>query len=161
VTADDGRPLLFLDVDGVLNPYPDCPPGFAEFELFPGDDEPVRLCAAHGDWLHELSAAFDLVWATAWGEAANRLLCPHFGLPELPSLSLQPPPFDPAAKLAAVAAYASDRPAAWVDDIVPTGALEWVERRSQPTLVLEVDPSVGLTRESVDELLSWSEGITA
>jgi hypothetical protein len=27
--------------------------------------------------------------------------------------------------------------------------------------VLEVDPSVGLTRESVDELLSWSEGITA
>ena len=36
-------PLLLMDVDGVLNPYPDCPDGFIEYVLFPDDDEPVRL----------------------------------------------------------------------------------------------------------------------
>jgi hypothetical protein len=54
--------LLLLDVDGVLNPFASsvCPPGYQEFELFP-EEEPVRLCAAHGDWLHELAARFQIV----------------------------------------------------------------------------------------------------
>jgi len=30
-----------MDVDGVLNPYPDCPEGFSEYVFFPEDDEPV------------------------------------------------------------------------------------------------------------------------
>jgi hypothetical protein len=43
-----GRPVLFLDVDGVLNPFgPVCPPGFAEHDLFPGE-EPVRVNPEHG-----------------------------------------------------------------------------------------------------------------
>jgi hypothetical protein len=55
------RPLLFVDVDGVLNPYAGvaCPAGFAEHDLFPGE-EPVRLCADHGAWLHELAAMFPI-----------------------------------------------------------------------------------------------------
>lgn len=159
--SGDRRPLLLLDVDGVLNPYPACPPGFAEHRLFPEDEEPVRLAAAHRDWLHELDAAFALVWATAWGEAANRLLCPHFGLHELPVLPLPPSPFEPEAKLAAVDAYAAGGPAAWVDDLVPPAAREWAAERRHPTLVVEVDPSVGLTRSAVDELLSWAAWLTS
>ena len=70
-------PLLLLDVDGVLNPFaaPACPPGYTEHEFFPGED-PVRLCAAHGPWLRELATRFHIVWATAWGADANRLLSP-------------------------------------------------------------------------------------
>jgi hypothetical protein len=43
-------PALLLDVDGVLNPYDtaEYPAGFREYDLFPGE-EPVRLCAAHGE----------------------------------------------------------------------------------------------------------------
>lgn len=68
-------PLLLLDVDGVLNLYaaPCCPPGYTEHELFPGE-EAVRVCAAHGQWLAELAIRFQLVWATAWGAEANRLI---------------------------------------------------------------------------------------
>lgn len=55
------RLLLFVDIDGVLNPYgPHCPPGFVEHDLFPGQ-KPVRVCALHGGWLHELSTPFQLV----------------------------------------------------------------------------------------------------
>jgi hypothetical protein len=78
-------PLLLLDVDGVLNPYaaPACPPGYTEHDLFPGED-PVRVCAGHGPWLRELAARFELVWATAWCDEANRLLAPLLRIPELP-----------------------------------------------------------------------------
>ncbi len=78
-------PLLLLDVDGVLNPFaaPACPPGYTEHEFFPGED-PVRLCAAHGPWPRELATRFQIVWATAWGDGANRLLAPLLQLPSLP-----------------------------------------------------------------------------
>lgn len=43
------RPLLLLDIDGVLNPYgtPNPPVGFTEHHLFAGE-EPVRVDPAHG-----------------------------------------------------------------------------------------------------------------
>jgi hypothetical protein len=73
-------PLLLLDVDGVLNPFaaPACPPDYTEHEFFPGE-EPVRLCPAYGPWLLELGTRFQIVWATAWGGEANRLLARFCG----------------------------------------------------------------------------------
>jgi hypothetical protein len=42
------RSLLFVEVDGVLNPYQrPCPDGYSEHWLFPDDDEPVRVCDRH------------------------------------------------------------------------------------------------------------------
>jgi hypothetical protein len=48
------RPLLLLDIDGVLNPFaaPGCPDGYAELVLFAGE-EPVRVNPGHGGWLRE------------------------------------------------------------------------------------------------------------
>jgi len=149
------RPLLLMDVDGVLNPYPDCPDGFGEFDFFPEDDEPVRLATIHRDWLHELAESFTMVWATGWGDDANRLLCPHFGLPELPVIAFPPVPFDPAAKVPAIADFATEHAVAWVDDVVTSEARTWAQARSHPTLLVEVDHRLGLTRDAVDSLLAW------
>jgi hypothetical protein len=151
------RVLLFLDVDGVLNPFPECPEGFEEYDFFPEDEEPVRLARFHGEWLRELARVFDIAWASGWGEDANRLLSPHFGLPKLPVVALPPIPFEPRAKVPGVADLAGDHPAAWVDDMVTPEAREWARTRSAPTLIVEVDSATGLTRAAVDELLDWAE----
>ena len=127
-----GRPLLLLDIDGVLNPFGavGCPGGYAEHVLFPGE-EPVRVNAGHGDWLRELAAEFSLVWATAWGEEANRRLAPLLGLDPLPVIPMPAPPFPPAAHT-------------------------WAVTRAVPTLLIDIDPSTGFTREIVDRLLAWA-----
>ena len=130
--ANAFRPLLPMDVDGVLNPYPECPDGFTKYEFFPGDDEPVRLAAFHRDWLHELAKQFTLAWATGWGDDANRLLCPHFGLPEMSVIAFPPVPFAPSAKVPAVDVFVGDDAVAWVDDVVTPEARRWAENRKHP-----------------------------
>ncbi|WP_326550504.1 HAD domain-containing protein [Micromonospora sp. NBC_01813] len=152
------RPLLFLDVDGVLNPFDDtiCPCGFTEHDLFPGE-ELVRINPTHGMWITELSAVFDLIWATSWNDDANRLLAPLLRIPVLPVLTMPPPPFDPSAKVPLIAAHAQRRPTAWIDDAHTIEARDWAEKRNAPTLLITTDPAIGLTRESVDHLLTWRQ----
>ena len=71
--GDDRRPLLLIDVDGVLNPIglrssDPIPPGFDVHEI---DGLRVLLARQHGVWLAELAADFDLAWATSWDRAPS------------------------------------------------------------------------------------------
>jgi hypothetical protein len=158
--VEAAKPLLLMDVDGVLNPYPGLPEGYKEFEFFPEDEEPVRLAAVHGDWLRELASHFTMVWATAWGQHANRLLSPHFGLPELPVIVSPTGRFEGVPeKLPAIDTFVGDRAMAWVDDIITDQARVWATQRTGPTLLIEVDPAVGLTRQIVDRLIVWAQQI--
>lgn len=152
-------PLLLLDVDGVLNPFaaPACPPGYQEYEFFPGE-EPIRLSAAHRIWLQELAARFQIVWATGWGANANRLLAPFLQLPQLPVIGLPPAPFAPRDKVPAVAAFAGDSPLAWIDDALAPEAHAWASERHAPTLLIDIDPAEGLTRPTVEQCLRWAAG---
>jgi hypothetical protein len=158
VTAEHD-PLLLMDVDGVLNPYPACPEGFSEYDFFPQDDEPVRLAAVHREWLHELAASFEMVWTSGWGDEANEYLCPHVGLPELPTIAFPSLPSEPAAKVPAIAAFVVDRAVAWVDYLLTPEARTWARERSYPTLLVDVDHEIGLTRDAVDALLAWRLGL--
>ena len=151
-------PLLLLDVDGVLNPFAAdaCPPGYAEHELFPGED-PVRVCAEHGPWLRELGTMFELTWASAWGAEANRLLAPLLRLPDLPVIGFPPAPFYPGYKLRPVISYAAGRSLIWIDDELAPEAHSWAAARSLPTLLIGIDPAEGLTRAVVDRALRWAK----
>jgi hypothetical protein len=151
------RPALLLDVDGVLNPYgtAECPEGFTEYDLFPGE-EPVRLCLAHGEWISELRHAFDVAWATAWNDKANRLLAPILGIAALPVVTMPSPPFQPCDKLPPIVRFAEHRPAVWLDDLHPAEAWTWAAARPEPTLLIPVAPAVGLTREAVEQALAWA-----
>jgi hypothetical protein len=145
------RPLLLIDVDGVLNPYgADAYAGdYVEHKLFPAEDEPVRILAQHGVWLRRLSGSFDLAWASSWQEEANRLLTPLLELPSLPFVQLPPSPFPPPAKVPAVAAFVGNRAAAWMDDELTPEAYAWAVQRTAPTLLLPIVPHVGLTIDAV------------
>ena len=155
------RPVLLVDIDGVLNVYGvnGCPPGYTEHELFPQDAEPARLCAAHGAWLRELAEHFDLAWASALGRDTHRLLGPILALDEFPAVPMPPVPFPPAEKVPAIAAYVGDRPAAWVDDVLGPEARAWAGGRTAPTLLLGIDHRIGLRRADVDELLRWARTV--
>jgi hypothetical protein len=96
------RPLLYLDVDGPLNPYaakPERrPAGYTTHRMkpqgwlarHPGQPaayvKPLRvwLNPDHGRQLLALDTLFDLVWATTWVGEANTYIAPVLGLPELP-----------------------------------------------------------------------------
>jgi len=138
------RPLLFLDVDGVIVVGVGYVPG--------GTGARVR----------ELANRFDLVWATGWEHRANTHLLSPLGLSEeLPTLT-----FDGKARFGSstwktkpVKAYAGDRPIAWLDDNFVARHELWAAHRSAPTLLVRVDSSVGLTPEHVERLLRWADSL--
>jgi hypothetical protein len=154
------RPLLFLDVDGVLALQDVAPAGYVEHEVCftAGTTEVKWLNPEHGPWVNALAHHFDIVWATGWEHHAPRLLAPLLDLPELPVLELtQRPPFGPRiAKLRDVAARAGERPAAWIDDDFEEEVWPWAERRPWPTLLVETMATRGLERGHVDTLLRFA-----
>jgi hypothetical protein len=154
------RPLLFLDVDGVISlfgfPSSATPPG--TFHWVDG----IVHCIGHacGNRVRRLGERFEIVWATGWEEKANEYLVHLLELEaELPVLS-----FDGAAvwgsahwKLAEIEAYAGDRPAAWIDDNLSEECLAWARGRRAPTLLIGTDPAVGIEEPEVERLLAWAE----
>jgi hypothetical protein len=163
VTDVTKPPILFLDVDGVISLF-----GFAPREHLPGPLHWIDGIAHFipedvGGRLVRLAESFELVWATGWEERANEHLPFILGLPfrDLPFLD-----FDGRAvfgsahwKVDAIAEYAGDRPAAWIDDNIDEDCMAWAEGRGVPTLIVHTDPAVGLTDEHVVELLRWAEGL--
>jgi HAD domain in Swiss Army Knife RNA repair proteins len=162
VTNETNKPILFLDVDGVISLF-----GFpAGSDELPGplqwiDGVAHCIPQAVGERLVTLAERFELVWATGWEERANEHLPFLLKLPfrELPCLS-----FDGRAvfgsahwKVDAIDEYAGTRPAAWIDDNLGEECRAWAEGRQAPTMLLETSPSVGLTDEHVSTLIDWAE----
>jgi hypothetical protein len=152
------KPLLLLDIDGVLNPWAaaTCPAGYVEHDLFPDDDEPIRVADVHGAWIRDLATAYDIAWASGWG-ADCEVLARLLDLPAYPHVEFPPVPFQPADKVPAIAAFAGGRPCAWADDQHTPEAWTWARSRQAPTLLLPVDAAVGLTVENVAHLRAWAE----
>ena len=156
------KPLLFVDVDGVISLWgfdPDKRPTGA-FAVV--DGIPHFLSVGAGAHLLELSKTFALVWCTGWEEKANEHLLSPLGLPNpLPYLS-----FDAHRdlghttpghwKLGAIDAHAGDRPLAWVDDAFNEACWEWARGRSAPTLLVATDPAVGLVPSHAASLHEWA-----
>jgi hypothetical protein len=157
------KPVLFVDVDGVLSLF-----GFPADAELPGDFhwiDGIAHCIPleSGPRLVRLAERFELVWATGWEEKANEYLPHILGLPfrELPCLT-----FDGRArfgsshwKVDTIDAYAGRRPAAWIDDNLDEECLTWAHRRAAPTLLIETEAPTGITDQHVEELLAWVAGL--
>lgn len=65
-------------------------------------------------------------------------------------------PFHPSEKIPLIAAYAQQRPATWIDDLHSPEAHVWAARRTSPTLLITTDPAIGLTRDSIDRVITWA-----
>lgn len=158
------RPLLFVDVDGVISLF-----GFpSTLEEAPGpfhwiDGVAHCIPATAGERLARLSERFELVWATGWEHRANDYLPFLLKLPfrELPWLNFGGRAVFGSSdwKLDAIAAYAGERPAAWIDDNLDASCEEWARRREAPTLLVHTSPAVGMTDADVERLLKWADEV--
>jgi hypothetical protein len=177
------KPILFLDVDGVLNIMSRGTPRKTMIDVEIGLGTPkhrykVRLDEIHGMWLHELAdAGFELVWATTWEDEANEHLLGYYGLPKLPvvpftaddELRLPLPDLLPQPKFSdrnnvwiwkapSVLRYAGERPFVWFDDdFLTRHDYAWAEKRNVviPTRLECIRPQQGLARHHVDKALAW------
>lgn len=155
------KPLLLLDVDGVLCPIG---PGPGEhMHTLVVDEWPIVFSEALPSRLRRLSECFQLVWATSWERAANRALAPVLGLPELPFVSFAGVSARRGRtwKLPAVRRFIRDRPIAWLDDELGHDAHQWAHRRLEPTLLIDVNPAWGLAEAHVRVLVEFADGLAA
>jgi hypothetical protein len=160
LNSSDPRPVLLVDVDGVLNPWlaEYCPDGYHEYDFFPG--ERVLLSPGHGELLTSLASAYELVWATAWEHRANRLICPVLAMPELPVIEFPLGGRDQMfRKLPSVIDAVGERPCAWIDDAHQPDHYAWAQERAVPTLLIDIDPAEGLTRDVIATLAGWAAGL--
>jgi HAD domain in Swiss Army Knife RNA repair proteins len=152
------RPLLLLDVDGVLNPLGvrDAP-GFVPYHL---GGVGVLLSPDHGRWLTSLADVFDLTWATSWERDAD-LIAERIGLPRgLPVVTFTDQ-YEWMVKLPDVVRYVGDRACAWVDDQLGPDVRTWADTRQAPTLLVETDSRVGLTLEHVERMRRFATDLRA
>ena len=156
------KPTLLLDVDGVLIPWQakTAPPGYQWFELrhrIGGMDtkESGLLSPSLGTRLSLLGERFQLVWATGWEYEANRVLAPILGLPELPVIEFPRDEDGTFVKFASLSKIPSSLPVVWLDDELTEEAKEWARRRTGATLLVDVDPSIGLTHEDLEKVSSF------
>ena len=144
------RPLLLLDVDGVLNPYAtQVPPAY--FRSYTLLEEQVWLAPCHGMWLQPLCQLFHITWATGWEHDANRLIGPILKLPAFPVIEFARDTAGRFQKFPAIAHSVPDYPLIWIDDELPPEAHVWAAQRRMPTLLIDVDPACGLTQAIVAE----------
>ncbi len=151
------KPLLLLDVGGVLSPYGNPPPpDFEEREI---GGFWVVWTDAHAPRVQRLAQSFDLVWATTWEQHANQALCPALGLDPLPVISFVRGK-TATRKLESVRRYVGDRQTAWIDDDLYDDAHSWAQERNErvPTLLVQTLPNIGLTDTHVETLLSFATG---
>jgi hypothetical protein len=160
----NGRPILALDVDGVISlfgfdgPLNETP---GRFHLIDG----VAHCIPDeaGARLARLAEVYELIWATGWEDRANDRLPLILGLEEeLPYLTFGGRARFGTAhwKVAAIDEYAGDRPVAWIDDSLDPTCHSWAKKRSAPTLLVPAEPDVGLTDAHVETLLQWAAEVS-
>jgi len=156
------RPLLFVDVDGVISLF-----GFAREAAPPGRFEIVDgiahfLSASAGEHLRRLAERFEPVWCTGWEEKANEYLPHALGLPRpWPHLTFGRDVGRTRAhwKLDAIDAHAGARPLAWIDDAHGPACEAWAAERAaagSPTLLVTTAPAIGMTGAEVTRLLRWA-----
>jgi hypothetical protein len=152
------KPLLLLDVDGVLCPISDRPPS--------PDYEKVGylwVSPKNSDRVRSLQEGFEVHWATGWQHAANEIIAPIHMLPQFPVMPIRFATLDSPIhwKFSDIMRYVGKRPFAFVDDEIDIDGVKFAQARSHtiPTLFAPIPPQIGLTDAHTEVLKEWSRGI--
>ena len=178
--SDERPPLVFIDVDGVINAVgdkhgrlsPNRARHFLSVEVPAGDGETVTVLyrpdvVARLRDLSESGRA-EFVWLTTWRHIAREHVAPLIGLPDWEAI---PHPIDVGEDTDGVAAHQWDRARPWWktqgvldrtadgrqfawldDDLAPATKRRVRELRPQPSLLVTPPSGIGLTSRLVAQL---------
>jgi hypothetical protein len=167
VLAGATRPLIFVDIDGVLIPFRPrlADTGRSSSEVRDAADglgNPLldRLDPADGRRL--LALPGELVWASTWMAESNEVVAPRLGLPALPVVDWPDDDEEPQHglhwKTVPLTRWAAGRPFVWLDDETTDADRRWVAaHHSQAALLRRVDQNLGLTEADVTAVRMWLE----
>jgi len=168
----DDRPLLAIDVDGVISlfGFEESPPLSAvRWELIDGTVYCLSIAAS--ERILRLADRFELVWATGWQDRANDRLSLLTGIGPLPVIE-----FDAHRKagdastttfahwkLGAIDEFCGDRPVAWIDDSFDQSCYDWAadrERAGAATLLVPTDPAIGFEEAQASAMADWADSLS-
>jgi len=180
---ESARPLLLVDVDGVISLFGGfggpaattgapsgggAQAGEPTGALHSIEGIPHFLSSTAAGHLLELSELYELAWASGWEERADEHLPHLLGLPAgLPFLRFERDVGGRTGarahwKLAAIDAFAgAGRAVAWLDDAFNDACRRWAAQRAAPTLLVQTAPARGLTAVEASCLLGWARELTA
>lgn len=166
MSVSDGRPLIFVDIDGVLIPFrarPASAEGQRSGSVGDGPDcdgNPLLDRLEPDDGRRLLALPGELAWASTWMAEANEVVAPRLGLPALPVVGWidvdKEPPYGVHWKTASLVRWATDRPFVWLDDEITDADRRWVAaHHPYPALLHRIDPQLGLTDIDLTAVRQW------
>lgn len=168
----DTRPLLYLDIDGVIavQGRRGRPPagsgsgaGWRHCSVWPSPlavPADVWIRPEWDFWARTLLQHADIVWASTWRGEASRVMAPLIGLPD----DLEVLSFDSwrtegglFGKTACVAGHAAGRPFVWIDDRIGDVDREWLASQEGvgEHLTISPDTEVGFTAKDFEFAVAW------
>ena len=158
----DDRPILAVDVDGVISlfgfddPFDNVP---CKYQLIDGMTHCISTEA--GERLRRLEPHYEMVWATGWEDRANDYLLHQLGLDPLPVIRFGGNAKFGSAhwKLEPIERYAAGRRLAWIDDSLDESCHQWARERPEPTLLVPTESTLGLQDKDVDTLIAWASEV--
>ena len=158
LVLDAHRPVLLLDIDGVINVFQCSLARETEVALYlPA----FKLLPGLNDWLAQLDQAYTLVWCSHWGALVNLDAAAAWGLGPRPLIEALPeedghPDWKALAARRTFADWAG--PVAWVEDAFTPEAHAWAAERlraGRRTWLVDVRET-GLNEEVTQLLLEWA-----
>lgn len=151
------KPILFLDVDGVLNVWHNTSQCTVEYVMI-NSGTAWQACIPVGtkERLAKLLEVYEPVWATAWLGSAHGIFSPPLALSE----EHWPHIYFTHHKVTEILKVAGNRPWAWIDDDAEWEFkdLKWEpHERFVDGLVIVPHPSIGITDEHVEKLLEFAK----